>query len=447
MSWNPQKATNLECELISIILQNPPLISEVVSELSIYRFKNTNTKKLFEILTESYNATGKIPRVQAISYLEDLPEEFSEKILENRFNPFDLSELTEKIKDSWARFELESTIAELGEATRNGYTTSELLSLAEDRVFEISKQERNGKQQVLALNDGPLMDSYQSYLDRLDGKTTDAGLRTGFSSIDRHLFGLQKGTLTVLGAPTSTGKSNFVCQITNNVIKKGKKVLFFSLEMQKKQIVDRLVIMNGHLNAREYSTTPKQENKDLVCQGFEELHNAGENLFISDERNLSVLEIQSIARQIKTQHGADLIIIDYLQNIALPPVTEGLNYAKVVAGALKQIFNASLDLDVPIVLVSQLNRNRKARTPRISDLRDSGEIEETADNVILLHNETATEEKTLWREEPEDVDIIIEKARGAVTGTVTFSYDPVTLLFEDPLNNELSFRREQYAKN
>lgn len=449
MNWTPQKATNLECELIGIILANPDTINEVVSKISTKKFTNQNTKKLFEMLVKSYNSFGKIQRVQVISHLEDLPEEYSQQILEKRFDSFDLQDIIERVKDNWSRSELEKTLGEIAEATRNGLTTQDLLSLAEDRVFAISKEERNGQQPVLSLNDGPLMDSYQSYIDRLDGKATDAGLLTGFRSLDRHLFGLQRGTLTIIGAATSTGKSNFVCQLTNNVIKKDKKVLFVSLEMRKKQIVDRLVIMNSQLNAKEFSTHPKEQNKDAVCAGYGDLHNAGTNLFLSDERNLNALEIQSIARQIKAQEGLDLIVIDYLQNISIPPVKEGMNYAKSVALVLKQIFNMALDLDTPIILVSQLNRgfaNRKERTPRLSDLRDSGEIEETADNVILLHNETATVEKTLWREEPEEVEVIIEKARGAVTGAVTFTYNPVTLLFEDPLNNDdLSQRRQQYA--
>lgn len=437
-----------ETGIIGVTLANPERIEDIISELNVDKFQNENTKKIYEMMVESYSSRGRLVRVEIINYLEEVPEEVKQMIVGTGYGIFDIKDLTEQVKQNWVKGELFNVASTVVEEVKTNDNVKEIIAIAEQAIFAVSQDDRKSHKPVLSLTDGPIMEAFEAYSERLQGRLREAGIQTGFRSIDRHLFGLQRGSLTVVGGSTSAGKSNFVIQTAKQVASRDNKVLLFSLEMPKKQVVDRMVIMAGELNAKDYSSKPSQENHYKVNQAFETITQLGSNFFICDQRGLTILELKSIARQVASQKGLDLVIIDYLQNVKIPSNGEK-NYAKHVAEATKEIFNMAGELDLPVVLVSQINRghvNRKDKTPRMSDFRDSGEIEETADNVILVYNENIEEQKNLWREEPEDVSIIIDKARGALTGAVTFTYDPMNLTFVDPLNNGRLYEEgRQYA--
>jgi len=450
MPWSQKKVIEAETGILGVILGNPERLEEVIGELKIDKFQNQFTKQAYEMMVESYSSRGRLVRVEIINYLSEIPEEIREMIVGTGYGVFDIKDLLEQIKDNWVRgklFEISSTVVEEAKTRDN---VKEVVARAEQEIFAVAQDDRQSHKPVLSLTDGPIMQAFEDYNERLQGRLRDAGIQTGFRSIDKHLFGLQNGSLTVVGGSTSAGKSNFVIQVAKQVAERDKKVLMFSLEMPKKQVVDRMVIMAGKLNAKDYSSKPKKEDHHAVNSAFDRINSLGGNFHICDQRGLTVLELKSIARQVASQKGLDLVIIDYLQNVRIPSNGEK-NYAKHVAEATKEIFNMAGELDIPVVLVSQINRghvNRKDKTPRMSDFRDSGEIEETADNVILVYNENTEEQKSMWREEPEDVSIIIDKARGALTGAITFTYEPISLTFEDPLNRGSLYQEGgQHASN
>lgn len=271
-----------------------------------------------------------------------------------------------------------------------GMTSADLMDRAESEVFSLSQ--KNVKKAFTSVRD-TLAESF----DRLDElHKQEGGLRgiaTGFSELDNATAGFQKSNLIILAARPGVGKTTLAMNIAQFAAVTNKKnVGFFSLEMSKEELVDRLLVNEADIDAWRLKTGK------LTEEDFTKLSNAmgvlaEAPIFIDDTPALSILEMRTKARRLQVEHGLDLVIVDYLQLARSRNLENRVQEVSEISQGLK---NLARELKIPVIALSQLSRgveSRNVKKPQLSDLRESGSIEQDADIVMFL-----------WREDDEKVE-------------------------------------------
>ena len=264
-----------------------------------------------------------------------------------------------------------------------------------------------------------------------DMRLNGTGLSTGFDSIDSLLGGMRGGTLTVMAGRPSMGKSTLALNVANNMASTNKNVLFYSLEMQQVQLMMKIVASETdiNLNKVDNNTLTEEEND----QWYRALAQAGnKTMTILDRGNVSVRDIVSKARQMNGQTGIDCIVIDYLQIMKYDKGKEISELGNIT----RELKYLSKELDIPIILLSQLSRGveqRENKRPLMSDLRSSGEIEQDADCIIMVYRD-----EYYTKEESEDrglAEIIVAKNRMGQIGWVKCKFEGQYSKFSDMERN------------
>ncbi|WP_449479356.1 replicative DNA helicase [Streptomyces abikoensis] len=265
-----------------------------------------------------------------------------------------------------------------------------------------------------------------SFWDRLDAKMNGTGamtgLPTGFTDLDALTNGLQAGQLIVIGARPAMGKSTLALDFARSAsITHGKTSAFFSLEMSRDEITERLYSAEARV-ALHHIRAGSVADDDLKRLAARTPSIQAAPLLIDDSPNLSMMEIRSRARRIKQTQGLDLVVVDYLQLMQSGSSRRAENRQQEVSDMSRSLKLLAKELELPIIALSQLNRGPEQRTekrPVISDLRESGSIEQDADVVILLHREDQYE-----KESPRagEADLIVAKHRNGPTATITLAF-------------------------
>lgn len=314
-------------------------------------------------------------------------------------------------------------IAELGYQEEED--TDILLDKAEKEVFDIAQ--KNLIQKFVLVKD-LLGESFEriDYLHSNQGKTR--GIATGYTDLDNKLSGLQKSDLIILAARPSLGKSALALDIARNVALAGITVGFFSLEMSKDQIVDRLISVESEINLWKIRNGKLSESSG----DFEKIKEALDKIskmpiYINDLSSCNVLQIKAMARRLQAQKGLGLLIVDYLQ------LMESRGQYQSPVQAMSEISRSlkilARELDVPVLALSQLNRSVEQRTPqipRLSDLRESGSIEQDSDVVIFIHRRDKYDENA----QKGLAEIIVAKHRNGPTGKVNLHFREELASFE-----------------
>ncbi len=293
------------------------------------------------------------------------------------------------------------------------------LDAAEKKVLEIGK--RGGTHSFLELKD-TLAEAWER-LDRLH-KTGEGlrGIPTGFKEIDAKLSGLQKSDLIILAARPSMGKTSLALDIARQTATlHGTKVAVFSLEMSSQQLVDRMLAAESRVDAWRLRTGKLTTEDEFakIRDSLDRLSKAP--IYIDDQPSANILKIRSVARRIRHEKGLDLIIVDYLQ-LMTPTNTRIDSVVQQVSEISRSLKHLARELEVPVLTLSQLNRNVETRggKPRLSDLRDSGSIEQDADVVMFIHREDKYKAES---DKPNIAEILIEKHRNGPTGKVELYFD------------------------
>src|SRR3989339_564377 len=273
-----------------------------------------------------------------------------------------------------------------------GISSAELLDKAESEVFSLT-------QKHLTKTFTSVRDTLTESFDRLDELHKQGeglrGVSTGFEALDNALAGLQKSNLVILAARPGIGKTSFALGIAQNAAVKNKKnVGFFSLEMSKEELVDRLLVSQADIDAWRLKTGKLTEDD------FTKLSNAmgvfGESkLYIDDTPALSILEMRTKARRLQVEHGLDLIVVDYLQLARSRNLENRVQEVSEISQGLK---NLARELKVPVLALSQLSRaveHRERKRPQLADLRESGAIEQDVDVVMFLYREDDENQENL----------------------------------------------------
>lgn len=297
----------------------------------------------------------------------------------------------------------------------------EILEMTEKKVFELL-QNRNTGDYV------PIKEVVLNALDRIEkaskSKGTVTGIPTGFLDLDYKLSGLQASDLILVAARPSMGKTAFVLNIAQHVAFKGNRdVAIFSLEMSKEQLVNRLFSLESQVDAQKLRTG------DLKDADWEKLiEGAGiigkSKLIIDDTPGISVSELRSKCRKYKLEHGLDLIIIDYLQLMSGSVGRRSDSRQQEISEISRSLKAIARELNVPVIALSQLSRaveQRPDHRPMLSDLRESGAIEQDADVVMFIYRDDYYNKDT---DTPNQAEIIISKQRNGPIGTVNLAWLP-----------------------
>ena len=312
------------------------------------------------------------------------------------------------------------------EAFDSGRDLDDLMDIVEKKIFDISQ--KSTPQNLLPLAD-ELKGAYERMAKLADGGDKLRGVTTGFPALDNKLSGLQKSDLIILGARPSSGKTSLALDIARNAARAGHRVGVFSLEMSREQVIDRIISAESGVPLWNILTgrIKGDEEFGMIQGALDRLSNS--KLFIDDSASLKVMEMHSMARRLQMEHGLDLLIVDYLQLIR--PRTNSDNMVTQITEISRGLKALARDLKVPVLALSQLSRGveqRDHKVPRLSDLRDSGSIEQDADVVMFIYRKDVNEniganDSAGGGGEGNMTQILIAKHRNGPIGEVDLMFD------------------------
>ena len=316
------------------------------------------------------------------------------------------------------------------EITQLGYNESanvdEMLDSAEQKIFAIA-------QKTTVEGFSPVSNALEEAWERIDRlhKGTGAlrGVPSGFKELDGYLSGFQKSDLIILAARPSLGKTSLALDIARHVaVNEEIPVGIFSLEMSRGQLVDRLIASEAHVDLWKLRTGRLSTDSGE----FEEIKDALAKLskapiYIDDEAMINILQMRAKARRLKAEKGLGLIIVDYLQ--LMVPKTQSDSMVQQITEISRSLKGLARELDIPVIAISQLNRaleHRPDKRPQLSDLRDSGSIEQDADVVLFIYREDRAKENS---DRKNQADIMIAKHRNGPLGKVTLYFNEEKVSF------------------
>jgi replicative DNA helicase len=304
-------------------------------------------------------------------------------------------------------------------------STEELLGKAEAELFSVSDQSL--KQDLVSI-ESILTESFDRMEELHRNKGALRGVRTGYKDLDNMTAGLQRSDLIILAARPAMGKTTLVTNLAYNVATIAKQpVLFFSLEMSKEQLVDRMLADASGVDAWNIRTgNLSDDDFSKLSEAMGELAEAP--IYIDDTPGLSVLEMRTKARRATHEQPLGLIIIDYLQ-LMQGSGRDGGNRVQEVSEISRGLKLIARELNVPVIALSQLSRSVESRSPQIpqlADLRESGSIEQDADIVMFIYREAYYNPET---ERENITDLIIAKHRNGPTGKIELYFHPERLRF------------------
>jgi len=298
----------------------------------------------------------------------------------------------------------------------------ELLDLAQAQVFGLGRQGDTSLVNIASILEETLQEIW------VDGPAEENGLHTGFLELDELTGGLQAGDLIIVAGRPSMGKTTFTNGIVDHAaVVEGKSVVFFSLEVGRKHLVRNMLVARSRVEMsklRRKSFTPDEEIR--LAEAAHTLEQA--SIFVDDSTMTTAMQLRSKARRIKQKYGLGLVVLDYVQ---LMETGGGENRQQEVAQLSRALKGLARELEVPVIAISQLNRSvdsREDHRPRMSDLRESGALEQDADLIIFLYREEQ------YKQTPENIGLaeaIVAKHRNGPTGTVRLRFTGEHMRFDN----------------
>ena len=428
---------NIEGEkaLLGSIMLKPDVFHDIVDIISDESFYAEQHRKIFRAMMDLYNKSQPIDLLSMSSRLKE------RKDLKNIGGSSYLSEIVEGVPSS-ANVKHYADMVHKKSVLRNIIGAADYVAeLSYNEVLELEQLIDEVEKKILAATNvgsaqkfvqikTTLDEAWERFesLQNSDGEKI-RGVRTGFDSLDNKLAGLQKADLIILAARPSVGKTSLALDIARQTaIRYNTKVGVFSLEMSSQQLVDRMLSAQARVDSWKLRTGRLSTDEDFsnIQQALADLSKA--SIYIDDNSGNTVLTMRSVARKMKKEHGLDLVIVDYLQLIHPTKNYDSMvNQVTEISRALKGL---ARELNVPVLALSQLSRAVEARggRPRLSDLRDSGSIEQDADVVMFIHREDKNKDES---EKTNIAEILIEKHRNGPTGKIDLYFNEKKTSFED----------------
>ncbi len=307
-------------------------------------------------------------------------------------------------------------------------SVDEALDQAEKKIFQATQAPSAQKFRPIG---SALKEAWERFEHLSENQDVRRGVPSGFTALDNVLSGFQKSDLVILAARPSMGKTTLALDIARNAaLTYGSSVGIFSLEMSAQQLVDRMLAAESGVDSWKLRTGRLSNDHEYeALQGaMNKLHKAP--IHIIDEAAMNIVKMRSAARRLKNEYGLDMLIVDYLQLMS-PTLTKGSDsMVQQVTEISRSLKILARELEVPVIALSQLSRavEQRGGKPRLSDLRDSGSIEQDADVVMFIHREDKMN-KDKEAERPNIAEILIEKHRNGPTGHAELYFDGAHVRF------------------
>lgn len=426
-----------EKSVLGGILLKQDVLEDIIEILRVNDFYKLSHQYIYEVMLESYNQGVGIDPILIIDrlkkknkYDEMGGEAVLYEIIESVPTAANVTNYARIVKEKSVLRGLISVGSQIVELAHDGFEEVDtILDKAESLIFKVSENKEN--KEIVTLRD-----LIQPELDRLEqvvkNKGVTTGISSGFKNFDQMTSGFHDSDLVIIAARPSMGKTAFVLNLAlNAAVKQNKGVLVFSLEMSNSQIFQRLLaieskiplskIRNGFIDDQEWGQLGIASGKL-----------ANSNVQLADVPNVTVLEIRAMSRRMKAAGKLDMILIDYLQLIK--GVGRGDNRQQEISDISRSLKGIARELNVPVIALSQLSRapeQRADRRPMLSDLRDSGAIEQDADMVVFLYRDDYYNEDS---EAKGIAEIIIGKQRNGPVGTCKLTFLSEFTKFADYTN-------------
>ncbi len=429
---------NLEAEaaVLGSVLINPESMNKIVEILEPDYFYSPQNKLIYEAVFTLYNQNKPTDVLSLAEYfrsrnkLDDIGgiEYLSELGLDNVLSS-NVEYYAQIIKENALKRKLVNAGSIIIEEVFKNPEAEVALEVAEKTIFDIAQQKSS---QDVKLITNLLMETVEQLEFRFNNKGSYTGVPSGYYDLDAMLAGFQKSDLIILAARPSMGKTAFALNIAQNIgIEQHIPVLIFSLEMSASQLTQRILCSEAEIDAQRARTGELNEQEwEKIADVMNKLHEAP--ILIDDSSGVTLSDIRAKARRIKTKYpDLGLIIIDYLQLIEDKTI---MDRNQAISGISRGLKSLARELNVPIISLSQLSRKVEDRTdkrPMLSDLRESGAIEQDADVVMFVHREEYYD-----KENPElknKASIIIAKQRNGPVGNVDLLFFGSTTKFKNKM--------------
>ena len=426
-AYEQQMPYNLEAEqsVLGAILIDPSNLSRVMGELTPDCFYRSQHREIFSIMFRMFSSGGVLDNITIFDevineHIFDSPEtakQYMVQLMEIVPSTANIEVYAKIVREKYyLRALIDASREIIANATEGNGTASQILDMAEQRIYDI----RQGRSAEGLTKIDEVLVQYYENLQKLAGPDKDQylGIPTGFTALDTMLTGLNKSDLLIIAARPAMGKTSFALNIASYVGKKsGKDVAIFSLEMSNEQLVGRMLSSEARIPSGKLRTG-ELDNDEWVRAAEAASNLASFNIYLSDSPSLTVAEMKA---KLRRQRNLGLVVIDYLQLM-----TNGRkdgNRVQEVSEISRNLKIMAKELNVPVIALSQLARGPESRTdhrPIMSDLRESGSIEQDADIVMFLYRDAVYNPET---EEQNVAECIVSKNRHGAIDTVKLAWD------------------------
>ena len=424
-----------EQAVLGSMLIDPRCVPEVIDKLRVEDFYLRQNREIYETIYSMFNYSLTIDPVTVLEnmkksgyYDENQSRGYILQLMDTTPTAANVLEYVEIIRDKTLLRRVAETAGELTALVQEGTDSGQdVLEAAEQRIYAI-RQGRAAK--GLTPISAVLIEVYDRLSELAASDSAIPGLSTGLKDLDRAISGLNKSDLILLAARPGMGKTSMALNILLDAGKKsGKTVAFFSLEMSKEQLAMRLISGECFVDNKKLVTGKLTEQDwESVAMAADSLNRA--NILIDDDSSVTVADINAKCRRVD---NLGLVVIDYLQLMqsAGGKTRSGDNRQQIVSDISRSLKIMAKELNVPVLCLSQLSRANESRTdkrPMLSDLRESGAIEQDADIVLFLYRDGYYNKDS---ENPTLAECIIAKNRHGETGTVQLQWMPEFTTFSD----------------
>ncbi|AQQ08631.1 Replicative DNA helicase [Sedimentisphaera cyanobacteriorum] len=418
-----------EVSVLGSMILDRNCVNDVVQKLSPDSFYRPENRIIYESLVALYEQLPPDKNMDLVLIKDELlrrnqfedagGQEYLKKIPASVATTANAEYYTEIVHEKYILRQLINVVSEvLEEAYNPAGEISDKLDQAEKKIFEVTGERVTGEAESMR-------DLLVKAFEEIDKRTGEAitGIPTGFTQLDTMTTGLHEGELIIMAGRPSMGKTSFAMNIAEHIgADEEQPVLIFSLEMGRLQLAERMLCSRGMIDSQAV------RRGVMDSEVFQELLDTSENLsqapiFIDDTPGMTPLEIRAKARRLKAQYDIKAVFVDYLQLMSLGGRVESRQ--NEISAISRQLKAMARELDVPVIVLSQLNRaaeQREDHRPRMSDLRESGSIEQDADVVMLIHREDYYHRQEAEYEFDNEAEIIIAKQRNGPTGIVKLKF-------------------------
>lgn|SRR5574344_50970 len=449
----PPQALDVEEAVLGAMLLEPACVDQAMEELTADCFYDPKHKMIFEAMSQLVNEHTSVDIVTVRTKLK------SNGDLESVGGPVALANISEKVGSAahveyYIKILKQKTIQRdlisasydiLRKSFDDSINVDDLIDNAQSGIYKAIQS--NVKRDVQDV--GHLINVAMGDLQEMQGHTGLSGVPSGFPGIDKLTMGWQPSDMIIIAARPSVGKTAFALNIARNAaVDHHMPVAFFSLEMSALQLVKRLMISESGLSSEKIKGGQKMENYEWEQLEYKLKELSKAPLYIDDTPGMQLMEFRTKAKNLVKNRGVRLIIVDYLQLMQAPSEVKGGMREQEVAAISRALKATAKELDIPIIALSQLSRQAVQRQgsggrPQLSDLRESGSIEQDADIVIFIHRPdyVGLSESV---EDREKTEIIFAKHRNGATDTVPMLFKSELTKFVE-LNDALDVKAAEVS--